>query len=62
MRLTLNIQMLRTELVEEFIADKGATLFGRAFDVSRPDGRARAAEWLAEQWEGFDSWLDQKYP
>lgn len=51
--------MVNLDLMMDYIESKGATLFGRAFDTSQPDSRREAAEWLAGEFEGFDSWIDK---
>lgn len=40
---------------ERYLADKGCTLWGRAWDIIRPTERRKAAEWLAQQVEAVQA-------
>lgn len=37
------------QAANDYLSSLNATLFGRAFDISRPSGRKQAAQWLVDQ-------------
>lgn len=42
-------------LVEAYLNDRGATLWGRSYDTSDPEGMAAAVAFIIEMWNDLDS-------
>lgn len=45
------------DAIERFVASRGSTLRGKAFDVTNRDGRRDYAEWLAHEIMSLETFL-----
>ena len=56
----MNIDLDRSivECLEDYLASKQCVMWGRTFDVTQPDTRRQAAEWLYSQIVGVIEMAD----
>lgn len=51
---------MNQKVIEDYLASKGATLWGRAHDVSDPESRRDAAQWFMREMNGLLAYAKRK--